>query len=102
MSRCYRSHISQHQPKSQICARCRGEYPGTPTRVAKLIKKQKGICTHCGFYFTSEDLLEVDHITPKSQGGKDTYDNLQLLHRHCHDTKTAQMAHYHQSLESYL
>lgn len=67
----------------------RGEYPGTPTRVAKLIKKQKGICTHCGFYFTSEDLLEVDHITPKSQGGKDKYDNLQLLHRHCHDTKTA-------------
>jgi 5-methylcytosine-specific restriction endonuclease McrA len=24
-----------------------------------------------------------------SKGGKDEYKNLQLLHRHCHDTKTA-------------
>ncbi|MEH1773171.1 MAG: HNH endonuclease [Nostoc sp.] len=26
-------------------------------------------------------MLEVDHKIPKSQGGKDIYDNLQLLHR---------------------
>ncbi|CUR35647.1 hypothetical protein PL9214670273 [Planktothrix tepida PCC 9214] len=31
-----------------------------------------------------------DTIKPTSLGGKDTYDNLQLLHKHCHDTKTAQ------------
>jgi RNA-directed DNA polymerase len=67
----------------------RGEYPETPNRVASLIKKQKGICSHCGLYFTSTDIVEVDHIKPTSLGGKDTYDNLQLLHKHCHDTKTA-------------
>ena len=67
----------------------RGESPDTPTRVSKLIKQQKGICPHCGLYFTSTDIVEVDHIKPTSLGGKDTYDNLQLLHRHCHDTKTA-------------
>ncbi|GDZ96383.1 RNA-directed DNA polymerase [Planktothrix agardhii CCAP 1459/11A] len=67
----------------------RGEYPETPTRVSKLIKKQKGICPHCGLYFTSTDIVEVDHIKPTSIGGKDIYDNLQLLHKHCHDTKTA-------------
>jgi RNA-directed DNA polymerase len=67
----------------------RGEYPETPNRVATLIKKQKGICPHCGLYFTSTDIVEVDHIKPTSLGGKDTYDNLQLLHKHCHDTKTA-------------
>jgi len=67
----------------------RGEYPETPTRVSKLLKGQKGICTHCGLYFSSTDIVEVDHITPKSLGGKDEYKNLQLLHRHCHDTKTA-------------
>jgi len=67
----------------------RGEYPETPTRVSSLIKKQKGICPHCGLYFTSTDTVEVDHITPKSLGGKGEYKNLQLLHRHCHDTKTA-------------
>lgn len=33
--------------------------------------------------------MEIDHIIPKSQGGKDKYDNLQLLHCHCHDGKTA-------------
>ncbi|MDF0555636.1 group II intron reverse transcriptase/maturase [Kamptonema sp. UHCC 0994] len=67
----------------------RGEYPDTPKRVSELIKQQKGICSHCGLYFTSADIVEVDHIKPKSIGGKDTYDNLQLLHRHCHDSKTA-------------
>jgi RNA-directed DNA polymerase len=67
----------------------RGEYPETPNRVATLIKKQKGSCPHCGLYFTSTDIVEVDHIKPTSLGGKDTYDNLQLLHKHCHDSKTA-------------
>jgi RNA-directed DNA polymerase len=67
----------------------RGEYPETPNRVATLLKRQKGICPHCGLYFTSTDIVEVDHIKPISLGGKDTYDNLQLLHKHCHDTKTA-------------
>jgi RNA-directed DNA polymerase len=66
----------------------RGEYPETPNRVATLLKKQKGICPHCGLYFTSTDIVEVDHIKPTSLGGKDTHDNLQLLHKHCHDTKT--------------
>jgi len=68
----------------------RGEYPGTPTRVAKLLKRQKGKCTHCGLYFEGEDVLEVDHIVPKAEGGKDQYKNLQLLHRHCHHEKTAE------------
>lgn len=68
----------------------KGEYPETPTRVPTLIKQQKGICPHCGLYFTSTDIVEVDHIIPKRLGEKDEYKNLQLLHRHCHDTKTAQ------------
>lgn len=66
----------------------RGDYPETPTRVAKLLKKQKGYCNHCHLSFTPDDIVEIDHITPKSIGGKDEYDNLQLLHRHCHDIKT--------------
>ena len=66
----------------------RGEYPETPKRVATLLKKQKGKCTHCSLYFTPTDIVEVDHIQPRSLGGKDEYKNLQLLHKHCHDTKT--------------
>ena len=33
--------------------------------------------------------MEVDHIIPLSKKGKDEYKNLQLLHRHGHDEKTA-------------
>ena len=66
----------------------RGTYTGTPTGVSKLLKKQKGICPHCKQHFTPEDLIEIDHIIPKSKGGLDTYKNLQALHRHCHDAKS--------------
>jgi RNA-directed DNA polymerase len=34
--------------------------------------------------------MEVDHIIPRACGGKDAYHNWQLLHRHCHDRKTAE------------
>ncbi len=67
----------------------RGQAIDTPTRVAKLLKKQQGKCNRCGQYFTPSDLIEVDHIHPLSLGGKDEYKNLQLLHRHCHDDKSA-------------
>jgi RNA-directed DNA polymerase len=33
--------------------------------------------------------MESDHITPKSLGGDNSIKNKQLLHRHCHDNKTA-------------
>lgn len=66
----------------------RGEYPDVSTRMATLLKNQKGKCKHCGLSFKDRDVLEIDHIIPKSQGGKDVYKNLQVLHRHCHDIKT--------------
>ncbi|MBW4505548.1 MAG: HNH endonuclease [Scytonematopsis contorta HA4267-MV1] len=66
-----------------------GQNPEMPTRVAKLLKKQQGKCSHCGLVFKDGDVMEIDHIVPKTKGGKDTYDNFQLLHRHCHDKKTS-------------
>lgn len=59
-----------------------------PTRVSKLLKKQNGKCTECNMYFRDGDVMEVDHVIPRSKGGKDSYENYQLLHRHCHDIKT--------------
>ncbi|ODH02516.1 group II intron reverse transcriptase/maturase [Nostoc sp. KVJ20] len=67
-----------------------GKHPEATKRVATLLKEQKGKCTHCGLYFREEDVLEIDHITPKKLGGKDEYKNLQILHRHCHDEKTTE------------
>jgi RNA-directed DNA polymerase len=66
-----------------------GKHPEVSIRVASLLKRQKGKCIHCNNYFKDGDSIEIDHITPKSKGGKDSYNNWQLLHRHCHDTKTA-------------
>jgi RNA-directed DNA polymerase len=64
------------------------KHPEVPTRVSKLLKAQKGKCKHCERTFKPGDLWEVDHIIPRIFGGKDVYENLQLLHRHCHDAKT--------------
>jgi RNA-directed DNA polymerase len=65
-------------------------YPGVSESVATLMKKQQGKCSYCGQYFKFGDKLEKDHIIPTSKGGpRWGYDNLQLLHNHCHDSKTA-------------
>jgi RNA-directed DNA polymerase len=65
-----------------------GRNPLMPLSKAKLLKIQKGKCNWCGLTFQNEDVIEKDHIIPKSKGGKDYYNNLQLLHRHCHDKKS--------------
>jgi RNA-directed DNA polymerase len=73
----------------------RGNSPDCNVRIAKLLRKQKGTCWECGLYFKDGDLMEVDHIIPKEHGGKDAYYNWQLLHRHCHDKKTAEDRQWH-------
>lgn len=61
-----------------------------PVRVRTLLVRQKQVCSFCKQKFDNFDSLnwEVDHIIPRSQGGLDRYDNLQLLHRACHVQKT--------------
>lgn len=59
------------------------------TRIKLLLRKQKGICTWCKRQFLWDDIYEVDHIVALINGGSSDFGNLQLLHRHCHDVKTA-------------
>lgn len=59
---------------------------------AKLFKQQKGICTWCKGAFTVDCKMERDHIIELQDGGSDKLTNLQLLHKHCHDQKTAEAA----------
>lgn len=61
-----------------------------PLRVSNLLEHQKQRCPICQQIFTEFDSAtwEVDHIIPRSQGGKDEYKNLQLLHKRCHLQKT--------------
>jgi len=65
-------------------------YPGLSARVKLLLKRQNGYCKWCRSPFEFGDGWEVDHIIPLTAGGRDELKNLQLLHRHCHDRKTAQ------------
>ena len=81
---------SPYDGQTYYWAARRGKHPETSAQVAKLLKKQKGRCAFCGLHFKPEDLIEVDHLNPKALGGDNKLSNKQVLHRHCHDTKTAQ------------
>lgn len=53
-----------------------------------LLKFQKGKCRYCQERIDGNDICEVDHIIPQSEGGKNHINNLQLLHKECHQAKT--------------
>ncbi len=57
--------------------------------VQKLAKNQNFVCPRCKESLFNGEILHTHHIIPKSQGGKDTYKNLQLVHLLCH-----QQIHY--------
>jgi len=66
-----------------------GRYPQMPKRASKLFKKQRGKCNICGLTFKDSDVMEVDHIIPKSKGGMNDYKNLQLIHDRCYDVESS-------------
>ncbi|GET42976.1 group II intron reverse transcriptase/maturase [Microseira wollei] len=51
----------------------------------KLLKKQSHTCTACGLKFLSEDKVELHHIDGNHDNWKPN--NLEVLHRHCHQHK---------------
>lgn len=65
------------------------DHPLTRTTVGKLLQKQQGKCRWCELLFREEDQIEIDHITPRSEGGGEELSNKCVLHRHCHDQRHA-------------
>ena len=61
-------------------------HPLLAGRTAVLLKRQGGACSWCGLLFTDRNQMETDHSDP---AGASDLANLRLLHRHCHDQKTA-------------
>ncbi|HEW98698.1 MAG: hypothetical protein DRR16_24475 [Candidatus Parabeggiatoa sp. nov. 3] len=45
--------------------------PTISTRVQILLKSQDGKCKWCNQGFRYEDIMEVDHVKPRKDGGKD-------------------------------
>jgi RNA-directed DNA polymerase len=66
-----------------------GKHPMLGMTKGKLLQKQEGKCRWCGLRFLDGDLIEIDHLTPKSQGGGEELSNKLALHRHCHDERHA-------------
>ena len=69
--------------------RRRAHHPGVSTRVARLLKRPDGRCTACGYAFKAGDVLEVDHLIPRTQGRRDDSTNWHLFHRYSHMEKMA-------------
>jgi RNA-directed DNA polymerase len=65
-------------------------YPALGKWTKTLLRWQQGKCLRCGLYFKSNDQMELDRLIPGRLGGKYELTNLQLLHRWCHDAKTAE------------
>ena len=58
-----------------------------------LFGQQEGLCAGCKGDFPFK-LYEVDHVVPRSRGGTDHLDNLQLLCSHCNRVKGGQPMEY--------
>jgi RNA-directed DNA polymerase len=69
--------------------RRRAHHPGVSRRVARLLKRQDGSCTSCGYAFKAGDVLEVDPRLPRNQGGREASTTWHLFHRYGHVATTA-------------
>ena len=63
-----------------------GDLPNYRTHRHRLYGEQEGVCAGCETHFPFR-VMDVDHILPRSRGGTDHPDNLQLLCSGCNRSK---------------
>jgi len=59
----------------------------SPNMKRETFERQKGVCIKCNKPFEIE-LMEADHTTPWSKGGKTSTENCQMLCVNCNRTKS--------------
>ena len=75
-----------------------GDVPNYRTHRHRLYGEQEGVCVGCETHFPFR-VMDVDHILPRSRGGTDHADNLQLLCSGCNRSKGGRtMAEWRASL----
>jgi hypothetical protein len=84
----HKSRALQHNYR----ARKRGAGSASVDIVERLMGLQRGKCACCRVDL-SKTVYHVDHIEPLSKGGRHEDTNLQLLCRHCNQTKHAKLPH---------
>ena len=60
------------------------EIKALPKGKRTLAMKQQGKCPKCGDWLLNNEELHTHHKVPRSKGGSDKYDNLELVHLYCH------------------
>ncbi len=68
-----------------------GKHPELPGAVATLLKLQNGRCARCGLFFKDGDLPAVYRQAQPTMEGNGGGTRAQLLHRHCHEDKAAEL-----------
>ena len=63
-----------------------GDLPNYRTHRHRLYGEQEGVCVGCDTHFPFR-VMDVDHMLPRSKGGTDHTDNLQLLCSGCNRSK---------------
>lgn len=63
-----------------------------PKMKEKLYKRYKGKCAICQEPLAGLEKIEIHHIRPVKEGGKNNIRNLQPLHRICHQKITHERA----------
>ena len=58
-----------------------------PTRKKRVFNERGAKCAHCG----TEENLTIDHIIPRSKGGTNKIENLQVLCKKCNLKKADKM-----------
>jgi RNA-directed DNA polymerase len=71
-----------------------GKHPEVPLRVTRLLKRQRGKCPACELFFKDGDVMEVVHTVSKQPDGSGVRHYRDLLHRHCHQAKSASNKNY--------
>jgi RNA-directed DNA polymerase len=85
-----RSAANPYDPEWELYLEARSGWKLTHTltgrgRIEYLWKEQGGRCVMCGQLLQAEDQpWHVHHRIWRSRGGDERYDNLELLHAHCH------------------
>jgi RNA-directed DNA polymerase len=85
-----RSAVNPYDPKWELYLEARWGWQLAQTRTGRsqieyLWKRQKGRCWVCGQPLRlAEEDCQIHHRIERGRGGRDTADNLELLHANCH------------------
>src|SRR3954447_5163129 len=85
-----RSAVNPYDPEWELYLEARWSWQLTQTRTGRrriesFWKKQKGRCVVCGQPLRlAEEDYQIHHRIQRTQGGRDTAENMELLHVNCH------------------